>query len=318
MEIPVFLFTGFLDSGKSTYIRRKIETHEIPLEGKTLLLLCENGEEEFTDDWCKKYQIDTVFVKRPELLTCSFLVEALSRDAYQRMIVEYNGMWDLKFLYHAFPYPATALKIFVQEKYCCMDANTVLLYEKNMKQLLGDKLRSSDKIIINRMSDSSNVEQIYKSARMFSGRAKIIYEYEDGRIQCDERPYTPPYRLDVTPIEVFDEAFALFCHDMLRYSERYDGKEIRLRGMVVHDPELGENAVLFGRNTLKYSVHDGFFNGLICNCPYENRPSEESWILLTAKVRYIHQDYYGDVGPVLDLISYEPTIPARQNMTAFL
>ena len=52
-EIPVYLFVGFLESGKTKFIQETFEDPNFDSGDKTLLLICEEGEEEYTGlDWC--------------------------------------------------------------------------------------------------------------------------------------------------------------------------------------------------------------------------------------------------------------------------
>lgn len=44
MEIPVYLFTGFLDSGKTSFIQDTISDPDFLADEKTLLIACEEGE----------------------------------------------------------------------------------------------------------------------------------------------------------------------------------------------------------------------------------------------------------------------------------
>ena len=46
MEIPVYLFTGFLESGKTSFIRDLLNDPNFAEGERTLLFLCEEGEEE--------------------------------------------------------------------------------------------------------------------------------------------------------------------------------------------------------------------------------------------------------------------------------
>ena len=47
MEIPVYLFTGFLESGKTKYMQETLEDKRFNEGERTLLLVCEEGEEEY-------------------------------------------------------------------------------------------------------------------------------------------------------------------------------------------------------------------------------------------------------------------------------
>ena len=62
-EVPVFLFTGFLESGKSSFIKDSLNDRGFFNGEKTLLILCEDGEVEFDDvEFSKK----NVFIERVE------------------------------------------------------------------------------------------------------------------------------------------------------------------------------------------------------------------------------------------------------------
>ena len=54
MNIPVYLFTGFLESGKTKFIQETLEDERFNDGTPTLLLLCEEGIEEFLDLIIKK------------------------------------------------------------------------------------------------------------------------------------------------------------------------------------------------------------------------------------------------------------------------
>ena len=46
-DIPVFIFTGFLDSGKTTFIQGSLEDERFNDGVPTLLVVCEEGEEDY-------------------------------------------------------------------------------------------------------------------------------------------------------------------------------------------------------------------------------------------------------------------------------
>ena len=47
MPIPVYAFTGFLESGKTKFIQETLEDPRFNSGERTLLLVCEEGEEEY-------------------------------------------------------------------------------------------------------------------------------------------------------------------------------------------------------------------------------------------------------------------------------
>ena len=56
-EMPVYLFTGFLESGKTTFIKETLGDPRFNNGQRTLILLCEEGETELELDrpYMKKF-----------------------------------------------------------------------------------------------------------------------------------------------------------------------------------------------------------------------------------------------------------------------
>ena len=59
-NIPVYLFTGFLESGKTKFIQETLEDKRFCNGEKTLLLVCEEGEEEYAPE---QFASDTVKIR---------------------------------------------------------------------------------------------------------------------------------------------------------------------------------------------------------------------------------------------------------------
>ena len=47
LEVPVYVITGFLESGKTTFIREVLASPDFADGEKTILICCEEGEEEY-------------------------------------------------------------------------------------------------------------------------------------------------------------------------------------------------------------------------------------------------------------------------------
>ena len=60
MEIPVYLFTGFLESGKTRFIQGFLEDERFNTDENTLLLVCEEGIEEYDTD---RFKVNNVIVE---------------------------------------------------------------------------------------------------------------------------------------------------------------------------------------------------------------------------------------------------------------
>ena len=62
-DLPIYLFTGFLESGKTKFIQETLEDERFNAGEKTLLLVCEEGEEEYD---ISKMPYQNVFIRTIE------------------------------------------------------------------------------------------------------------------------------------------------------------------------------------------------------------------------------------------------------------
>ena len=99
-EKPVYLITGFLESGKTTFLDGTIRQNYFQIPETTLLILCEEGEEEYDEKELKKrYRTVVEVIEEPEDFTTESL-EYLDRKHHpERILVEFNPLWSVeKFL----------------------------------------------------------------------------------------------------------------------------------------------------------------------------------------------------------------------------
>ena len=68
-EIPVYLFTGFMDSGKTSLILETLLGNEFGVGAKNLILMCEDGDVEYDEEKLKEINADIIQVKSPEDFT---------------------------------------------------------------------------------------------------------------------------------------------------------------------------------------------------------------------------------------------------------
>ena len=102
MDIPVYLVAGFLDAGKTNFINGILEDG-FAREDKTLLLCCEEGEEEYAPDQFADKSVYIHVIEDQSELTAENLEKWLREARAERVVVEYNGMWMLDVLYSAMP-----------------------------------------------------------------------------------------------------------------------------------------------------------------------------------------------------------------------
>ena len=102
-DLPVYLITGFLEAGKTKFIQEMLADKEFNTGEKTLLLVCEEGIEEYEPELFYGQNVQIEVLESEEELTADNLAKLLKKHPYERLIVEYNGMWPLNRLYDALP-----------------------------------------------------------------------------------------------------------------------------------------------------------------------------------------------------------------------
>ncbi|MBR6916853.1 MAG: hypothetical protein IKN38_01590 [Clostridia bacterium] len=313
MDCPVYLFTGFLESGKTKFIRETLEDPNFfeDESAKVLVLLCEEGEEEFDPTQFASDKVDIETLDDPKYINTDKL-EALRRkhDA-SIVIIEYNGMWLVTDLFQALPEDW----VVYQEVMMC-DASTVEVYNANMRNLVVDKLSSADLVIFNRCDGDTVYDDLHKIVRGVSRRADIIYQRVDGSAAYDDIEDPLPFDVDAPTVEIGDSDYALFYRDLSDNMENYNGKTVRFLGQANCDSRLPKHGFIIGRPIMTCCVEDIAFSGLFCESGAE-KISAGGWTRLTAKIEVKSSSVYGRRGPVLKFISAEDATPPADPVATF-
>ena len=101
-QIPVYAFTGFLDSGKTKFIQETLEDPRFNAGEKTLLLVFEEGEEEY-DFSTYPHQNVYLEVLDQQTVTPQDLAALSKKHKAERVVAELNGMHLVGDLYSRFP-----------------------------------------------------------------------------------------------------------------------------------------------------------------------------------------------------------------------
>ncbi len=299
-EIPVYLFLGFLESGKTKFIQETLEDERFNTGEKTLLVMCEEGLEEYEPDQFSSAGVHIVSVEDRQQLTQEFLDSAASDMRVERVLIEYNGMWEIQDLAEALPESWAVYQILLT-----IDASTFPMYLQNMRQLTVDKLRSAQDVIFNRVTEETDRAMLHRSVRMVNRRAQMIYEYTDGTLAGDDIPDELPFDLDAPVIDISDEDFGIWYLDAAEDPEKYRGKTVRFRAMSCHSKKIPAGCFVPGRFGMTCCVEDITFVGFICQADGFDVPKHRSWVYVTAKCDVKKHKVYGGDGPWLTLTDIE-------------
>ena len=320
MEIPVYLFTGFLESGKTTFIQDALEGSDFNAGERTLLLLCEEGEEEYRPEDFFGKNVFIEEIESPEDLREDNLKSLQLTHRAERVIVEYNGMWPMNAFFSALPEDWV-----IYQEVCFFDANTFLSYNTNMRQLVFEKLQTAELAVFNRCNretfDADTKMEFHKIVRVANRKSQIIYEYGIGDAEPDTIIDPLPFDLEADEIVIEEDMFAEWYRDINEEQKKYDGKIIKAKGRVALGGGLPEGTFVFGRHVMTCCVEDIQFAGLLCKWDHVNKVKHGGWVDITAEVKVEFTPVYGDgdqgIGPILYCKEVKASLPADPEVATF-
>ncbi|MBQ1471665.1 GTP-binding protein [Eubacterium sp. AB3007] len=325
MEIPVYLFTGFLESGKTKFIQEALEGPDFNAGERTLLLLCEEGEEEYEPEkfFGKNVFIETV--DEEEDLTTELMISLQKKHKVERVIVEYNGMWELDNFYRYMPD-----EWLTYQEMMFADATTILTYNENMRQLVYDKLKSAELVVFNRCDRQvlegvfkeglSTKMRLHKLVRAANRKSQILYEYGPDDVEMDAIPDPLPFDINAPIITVKDDDYAEWYRDINEGQDKYEGKRIHIRGRLVNGGDIPMDHFVFGRHVMTCCVEDIQFAGLVARWTEEAAAFENGqWVEIYADIKVEEDPVYAEEGPgpVLYCTAVNPCEPAVPEVATF-
>lgn len=311
MPIPVYTFTGFLDSGKTKFIQETLEDERFNSGERTLLLICEEGEEEYDPS---TYPHKAVYpeVIDQETVTTEELDALQKKHHAQRVILELNGMQMIVPFYQKMPRDWE-----LAQEVMFADATTILGYNANMRSLVVDKLSGAEMVVYNRMEKTADKMPLHKLARALNRRIDIVYDYTDGTTEFDDIPDPLPFDLNAPVVEIQDDDYALFYRDVTEEPKKYDGKIIRFKGQVARLKSDKPGMFAPGRFVMTCCEADIQFMGLPCKWEDCRKLEMRSWVTVQAKVQVKHHPLFKGVGPILNAIDVTPASAPKQEVATF-
>ena len=313
VQIPVYVFTGFLDSGKTKFIQETLEDPRFNAGERTLLLVCEEGEEEYD---FSTYPHPNVYLEviDQQTVTTKQLKELAKKHKAQRVVAELNGMQLVGDIYSRFPEDWV-----VAQEVMFADSTTFMAYNSNMRNLVMDKLVGGQMVVFNRLTPGQDIMPFHKLVRAANRRMDILYDYTDGSTQFDEIEDPLPFDINAPVITINDEDYALWYRDVNEEPQKYDGKTVSFKGQVaLLRRDKSGNMFAPGRFVMTCCVDDIQFCGVPCQYDKAKELDPRSWIALTATVRVEkHKLYQGETGPVLTALQVMPAEPAAEEVATF-
>ena len=312
-QIPVYVFTGFLDSGKTKFIQETLEDERFNAGERTLLLVFEEGEEEYD---ISTYPHKNVYIETldQQTVTTKQLQALAKKYKAQRVVAELNGMLLVGDIYSRFPEEWV-----VAQEVMFADSTTFMTYNANMRNLTMDKLVGGQMVVFNRLTPGQDTMPLHKLVRAANRRIDILYDYTDGSTAFDDIEDPLPFDINAPVIQVKDEDFALWYRDITEEPAKYHGKTVRFKGQVAMLRRDKNNMFAPGRFVMTCCEDDIQFCGIPCKYSGSKDLKPREWVTVEASISAEkHQLYHGELGPVLSALSVTSGAePAEPDVATF-
>ena len=313
-EIPVYFFTGFMDSGKTTLIQETLfENGFAEDDDRILIIACEDGDVEYDTEKLKTINASVATFDTEAEFNTEHLQEIADQYRPDVVFVEYNGTWGVGEVYEM-ELPKNWV---IVQSLATVDATTFEMYMANMRSMMMEQFFQAEVVIFNRCDDNTPKSKFRGNIKAVNRPAQIVYERADGTI--DDREEELPFDINADVIEISDADYALWFMDCMENPKKYDGKKVHFLGLVYNpkDGKLKRGVIVPGRFAMTCCVEDITFLGMMCKTGMENTPEHRSWIDLTARIKVEFAREYKGKGPILYPIEMKPAEKPQDELVYF-
>ena len=294
-QLPVFVINGFLEAGKTQFMKFTMQQEYFRTDGNTLLIVCEEGEEEYDEGLLESTHTTAKYIDDINDLTLQKMEELTKEVNPERILIEWNGLWE-----------QDKLEIpniwFINQMITIFDTSTLDLYIKNkdLKAYMGKMLRNSELVICNRANDidEDTLSAYHLQIKAMAPNAEIIFEGEEGEITGDFS-INLPYDLDDAKLVIKPEDYGIFYVDTMDRPEKYDGKEVEFTAQVVRPNGIDDDILITGRRAMTCCEADIQFLGFVCKYKGAKNFKNKDWVKVKGKIKFEMNKQYRAKGPVI-------------------
>ena len=284
IDVPVYLINGFLDSGKTSFLNFTLTQDYFQIDEKTLLIVCEEGEEDYDRDILRKCHNTVVEVIEDEADFKLSTLRALdAKHDPARVIIEFNPLWGVAKVEQMRMPRGWG----IMQEIVIVDAETFSVYMNNMKSMFVEIARNAEMILFNRCTADLPLANFRRSIKVFNPACDVQFMGGDGR-PVDIFEDSLPYDLDKEPVEIEDIDFGIFFVDLQDEMDKYLGKTVHFKGQVLKNPQLPDGTFIPARQAMTCCAEDIQYIGYLCRSKNAASLKEESWVDVTAKIKSLN------------------------------
>ncbi len=294
-KLPIFVINGFLEAGKTQFMKFTMQQEYFQTDGNTLLIVCEEGEEEYDKALLDATHTTVKYIDDISDFTKEKMEEFTKEVNPERVLIEWNGLWEQDKI-------LIPESWFINQMITIYDTSTLDLYIKNkdLKAYMGKMLKDSELVICNRADNiyEDILSTYHLQIKAMAPNAEIIFEGEEGEITGDFS-INLPYNLEDTKLIIKPEDYGIFYVDAMDRSEKYDGKDVEFTAQVVRPNGIGDDILIPGRRAMTCCEADIQFLGFVCHYKGAKNFKNKDWVKVKGKIKYEMSPQYRAKGPVI-------------------
>lgn len=312
MAIPVYMFCGFLESGKTTLIQTTLKDEGFNEGEKTLLLVFEEGIEEYEKQFLAETNTVVEYFDDLSQINIDILRELDRQHMPDRVLIEFNGTWNIDdFIDLGLPTDWIIVQIL-----STIDASTFTNYINNMRTFMFNVINPADVIVFNRCEEDTSKTYLRTNVKSINKGAQIIYELTDGTISpmTDEEL---PFDINASVIQISDDDYGLWYMDCLDNPRKYNGKTVNIQAKVMRRDEDPDDIYIIGRNAMVCCADDIQLIGYMVKSENGELMVDGDWLSLTAKIHVVYDEEYRGEVPMLEEVEYKRIPPLTEELVYF-
>ena len=312
LTVPVYIITGFLGCGKTRFVTEMLTDEGFSEGERTLVLCCEEGEDEYDPEVLKKANAVLVNLDQVRDIAGHKLARLAREYRPERVLIEYNATWLLENLYQAKKPDNWELAQIIT----LVDASTFELYLKNMRKYMADGLKEADLVIFNRCNDDTPKSKYRRSVKGINNTTRLFFENLDGTTDDGVADEDLPYDVKANPVQIADEDFGTFYLDAMEHPDRYDGKVIRAKGRAFRMEGMPDDCYVFGRHVMTCCADN--IGGIGFLCEYKKDPPRtKDWIIVEARAEKSFSPLHNTDAIILIEQKASPAEPPQEELVYF-
>ncbi|MBR0417625.1 MAG: hypothetical protein IJI66_00475 [Erysipelotrichaceae bacterium] len=305
---PLYVFSGFLDSGKTQAIKGTLYNPRFN-EGEASLIVClEQGDVIYDQKFLEITNSKVVYLDSVNDLTIEKQKELDEQYKPERVFIELNGMEDDNILYNN----GFIAEWELAQTLTTMDASKFAMYLANMRQFLYNHVVNAEVVILNR-SDNVDKRYLRNNLKSINQYVELIFEDKDGNVtnKIEDELFDTS-----KPLEISDIDYGLWFMDAVDNPEKYDKVELSIKVKYAGKIDDYDNVLIMGRKAMVCCANDITDIALPCMNLHEKDIDKDKYYVLKGSGRCV-QNSEGMKICTLQVKEFNEAEPPKEELVTF-